>query len=910
MQIFFFHINFNSLLSLWYCIICSLLQGWLIFLGFERYRLYTEIQWPTGSFLHFWLTIYISILGICIPLIALFMISSLIKIGNLANDNDKLGSRSKRIIELIKAYRFCHCIRSLWTHGPPPAQSLHLFIALLQLFDHQIMLSQLYRYGFINSGDFLNSELDFVFQKGRQLAANLPMGETRLQSFKITTEELSSSPLAPNLLPILMHARLFGIPLEFINLLLSFIAFSVTYPAVFWRASQSFSILFSFVNIMWTYLEFSILFRIQETNFYSPRPVGLGQYLWSLRSLPFLFHPLALIITFWFILFLMQLAPLTIYSFGYSKFISSQLKLKYLNRCFRLNEKSFQLNYKPCNIQQIEDISSIYCDGLTPHVFSITLLLLVAAVKAPTFYAIGLLYYKEEKPFLLCCLMSDLIYMFIWVLIWCIFTIKCLWPFNVNYEVQELISLQDAHKICNSNNCEIKSPNELKNALLLLYGDNMFLTEDPIIKQTIIKQIINNCSIGQDFPLWIHSGTNQMITPAINTTTISTSLPGSYSLQRRTFNSQQTPDLGYKQQQQQQQKNLQQKNFQLFNYQQQQQFILEPKSPDSPPVPLAAPPYQRIGNSLPPIITGDEIDKNQIINNTIQELFRYNEYISYKSSSILNKQQLNNNNNNTLNISSNINNLIQFPKTTESYATIQRRSSKTSIASSSHNIIPSLINSSSSPNQIRSNSLAPSQKQLNNNLNEPPQIMAILKQQNNEIGKQYGTLNTKRRNDNSFKLYDGHPQRIALSLSTKQSNIDKEQQLTNLQQYQKPLQNTSINWQTNSTIEGPSNLNDIGTPSGSITLGSNNNSRVGSAASSSTTNNSQITFEAINGYEGFSSSFKNDYDGTLTRQGTNLTLKQKKEGNNHLNLLEVNQLKKIENNNNKKILLIIILLII
>uniref|UniRef100_A0A914NLY0 Uncharacterized protein n=1 Tax=Meloidogyne incognita TaxID=6306 RepID=A0A914NLY0_MELIC len=64
---FFFQISPNSLLSIWYCIICSLLQGWLIFLGFERYRLYTEIQWPTGSFPRLWLTIFISVLGACIP---------------------------------------------------------------------------------------------------------------------------------------------------------------------------------------------------------------------------------------------------------------------------------------------------------------------------------------------------------------------------------------------------------------------------------------------------------------------------------------------------------------------------------------------------------------------------------------------------------------------------------------------------------------------------------------------------------------------------------------------------------------------------------------------------------------------------------------------------------------------------
>ena len=50
-------------------------------------------------------------------------------------------------------------------------------------------------------GDFLNTELDFVFQRSRQLATNLPMGDTRLQGFRITFDELANSPLAPNLLP-------------------------------------------------------------------------------------------------------------------------------------------------------------------------------------------------------------------------------------------------------------------------------------------------------------------------------------------------------------------------------------------------------------------------------------------------------------------------------------------------------------------------------------------------------------------------------------------------------------------------------------------------------------------------------------------------------------------------------------
>lgn len=79
-----------------------------------------------------------------------------------------------------------------------------------------------------------------------------------------------------------MHARLFGVPLEFFNLLIALIAYSCVYPSVFWRLSNGFSFCFSIhliiysLTIIWTYLAFSILFRIQETNYFSARPIGIG----------------------------------------------------------------------------------------------------------------------------------------------------------------------------------------------------------------------------------------------------------------------------------------------------------------------------------------------------------------------------------------------------------------------------------------------------------------------------------------------------------------------------------------------------------------------------------------------------------------------------------------------------------
>jgi hypothetical protein len=111
--------------------------------------------------------------------------------------------------------------------------------------------------------------MDFVYNRGQQLLRNLPTGDSPVQSFRIRAEDLSGQPIGPRLLPILMHARLFGIPLEFANFVLALFAFAVSYPAVFWRANKLFSFVFSLHLLLhmaaavYSYLGFSIIYRIQ-----------------------------------------------------------------------------------------------------------------------------------------------------------------------------------------------------------------------------------------------------------------------------------------------------------------------------------------------------------------------------------------------------------------------------------------------------------------------------------------------------------------------------------------------------------------------------------------------------------------------------------------------------------------------
>lgn len=98
-----FRARVNQLWSIWYTVVMVLLQTYLIYLGFERYRLYSEMKWPHGAYPKLWLNVYIILYASCIPSLLLFLAFGIFKSGNIAGDNDRLGARIDRIIEIMQS---------------------------------------------------------------------------------------------------------------------------------------------------------------------------------------------------------------------------------------------------------------------------------------------------------------------------------------------------------------------------------------------------------------------------------------------------------------------------------------------------------------------------------------------------------------------------------------------------------------------------------------------------------------------------------------------------------------------------------------------------------------------------------------------------------------------------------------
>ncbi|KAK6062281.1 hypothetical protein COOONC_00048 [Cooperia oncophora] len=114
------------------------------------------MKWPTGGYPHAWLTVYITLYAACIPLSVLFFSFGFFKSGNIAGDNERLADREDRVIEVSRNRKgeksgCLHGIKSCWQHSPPMPQQIHVITALCQLIAQQLMISQLYRHGFVNS---------------------------------------------------------------------------------------------------------------------------------------------------------------------------------------------------------------------------------------------------------------------------------------------------------------------------------------------------------------------------------------------------------------------------------------------------------------------------------------------------------------------------------------------------------------------------------------------------------------------------------------------------------------------------------------------------------------------------------------------------------------------------------------
>lgn len=169
------HIHFNRLWSVWYGILVTLFQGYLVILGLQKYlgelidvplSLNLNLIIPGCSLLK-WkngmpqteLNMQLIFCGLTLLFLPLFLASALFKIGNLANDGMKLSARkgtcsSEQQPIFVEDDGGSSTMKSLWTHGVPISVFIHIITALCLLLPHLLLEAKLIQNQHLPKGKF------------------------------------------------------------------------------------------------------------------------------------------------------------------------------------------------------------------------------------------------------------------------------------------------------------------------------------------------------------------------------------------------------------------------------------------------------------------------------------------------------------------------------------------------------------------------------------------------------------------------------------------------------------------------------------------------------------------------------------------------------------------------------------
>ncbi|KAG5682306.1 hypothetical protein PVAND_011666 [Polypedilum vanderplanki] len=165
-------IHFNRLWSVWYGILVTFFQGYLIFLGLQKYLGCSLLKWKNGLPATE-LNMLLIFLGLTVLFLPLFLASALFKIGNLANDGIKLSARkgtcSSEEPVFIDDDGNNSTMKNLWIHGVPISVFIHIITALCLLLPHLLLEAKLIQNQHLPKDNIWKSEIDFLLNRNDRL---------------------------------------------------------------------------------------------------------------------------------------------------------------------------------------------------------------------------------------------------------------------------------------------------------------------------------------------------------------------------------------------------------------------------------------------------------------------------------------------------------------------------------------------------------------------------------------------------------------------------------------------------------------------------------------------------------------------------------------------------------------------
>ncbi|CAL4142068.1 unnamed protein product [Meganyctiphanes norvegica] len=158
--------HLNSVWSVWYGLCIALFTGYLVYCSVKRFLYYASLPWREDNLPLVELNAFVGLVGSSVVVLPFFLLTSILKVGNLANDGFKLGaSLSTCSRDLPPVLEPTHgLIRSLFLHGLPTAAFLHLVAAFCLLLPRTVMDATLIGHNMLPQENIWRSDIDFLFQ--------------------------------------------------------------------------------------------------------------------------------------------------------------------------------------------------------------------------------------------------------------------------------------------------------------------------------------------------------------------------------------------------------------------------------------------------------------------------------------------------------------------------------------------------------------------------------------------------------------------------------------------------------------------------------------------------------------------------------------------------------------------------
>ncbi|XP_071536349.1 uncharacterized protein [Panulirus ornatus] len=523
--------HLNSVWSIWYCMVTLGFTGYLVFAGVKRFLLYASLPWPEGEDPPYVeLNAYVGLVGASVVVVPFFLVTSVLKVGNLANDGFKLGASlstcSRDPPPVLPDAR--GLVRILWLHGVPTAPFLHLVAAFCLLIPRTVMDATLITAGFLPRDEIWHTDLDFLVPHNDRLMV-LGINSTTNPAFLETLEpELPPSTLNPETITVAplhsshshhsskltptvyvkveessvrvkkdstkaqvverrgflntkstpdrkpSYARLpedgkwSPLSPELLNYSIALLVFAIRYPSVFWHTNKSFGLLFSLQLIV---NGIHIILTITAfTILYKLHVCGSSRELHGgedfLLNLPSTIGLLVIAVM------VVTVSSSAIYFYGYQKFTNFVVKSRQRYHITYENEPGLVRPY-------------------TPHCAALIVLVALGLSHGPLLWDLSLVYRGSLDAVVLAAVIGTIVHLFLWIVLWLLLTVKSTWTFKLRVTVARAC-VSSARSIKLVNDVELASGDSQSQAhtpLLVVGSGKAYAINDSTPKKTIMSVV-------------------------------------------------------------------------------------------------------------------------------------------------------------------------------------------------------------------------------------------------------------------------------------------------------------------------------------------------------------------------------------------------------------------------------------